>query len=64
VTDTCRGTLVVHATPDPECTDPTCHECQEFTHALVIPCDAIDGDCPDCNSAVHNLGVSHVWVVM
>jgi hypothetical protein len=45
--DPCRGTLVVHATPDAECTDPRC-DCQQLRHALVIPCAEIDGGCPEC----------------
>jgi hypothetical protein len=46
--DLCRGTLVVHALPDAECTDPRCADCQDLRHALVIPCTDVDGDCPLC----------------
>jgi hypothetical protein len=45
--DPCRGTLVVHAVPDAECTDPRC-DCQTLCHALIIPCTDVDGDCPLC----------------
>ncbi len=48
--DTCCGTLVVHALPDAECTDVNCVECQEPSHALVIPCTEIDGACPLCEA--------------
>lgn len=48
--DLCRGTLVVHATPDAECTDPHCAECEQPRHALVIPCADVDGDCPVCTA--------------
>ncbi|HEV8561524.1 MAG TPA: hypothetical protein VGR06_34830 [Actinophytocola sp.] len=48
MTETCAGTLVVHATPDSECTEPHCPECQELSHSLVIPCADVDGDCPLC----------------
>lgn len=48
MTDGCRGTLVVHATPEAECTDPHCAECQNLDHALVIPCTDVDGGCPLC----------------
>ena len=46
--DTCRGTLVVHALPDAECTDANCMECYEPRHELVVPCDDVDGVCPLC----------------
>jgi hypothetical protein len=46
--DLCAGTLVVHALPDAECTDPGCVDCQQPNHALVIPCDDVDGACPLC----------------
>lgn len=47
----CCGTLVVHALPDAECTDPGCVDCQPADHALVIPCTDVDGGCPLCNPA-------------
>lgn len=46
--DGCRGTLVVHTLPDTECTDPHCEDCQQPSHALVIPCAEVDGGCPHC----------------
>jgi hypothetical protein len=55
VTDTCRGTLVVHALPEPECTDPGCVDCQQPRHPLVIPCADVDGDCPLCTQIAHSL---------
>lgn len=48
MTEGCGGTLVTHDLPDTECTDPNCADCQDLLHTLVIPCDAVDGDCPLC----------------
>jgi hypothetical protein len=59
MTDTCRGTFVVHATPDCECTEPGCPECQELRHALIISCEDVDGDCPECAAAVPGRQVTH-----
>jgi len=50
VTDPCAGTLVVHALPDAECTDPTCVDCQQPSHALVIDCAEVDSTCPCCTT--------------
>ena len=44
----CSGTLVTHALPDAECTDPGCIECATLNHEFVIPCDDVDGACPLC----------------
>jgi hypothetical protein len=46
--DDCRGTLVTHALPDAECTDPGCVDCATPRHTLVIPCTEVDGTCPLC----------------
>ncbi|HEV2781030.1 MAG TPA: hypothetical protein VGX25_16730 [Actinophytocola sp.] len=48
MTDHCRGTLVVHALPDAECTDPNCVDCEAPDHTLVIHCTDVDGGCPVC----------------
>lgn len=48
--DLCHGTLVVHALPDCECTDPTCLDCADLHHALIIPCTEVDGACPECEA--------------
>jgi hypothetical protein len=50
VPNDCRGTLVTHALPDAECTDPLCVDCVDLNHALVIPCSEVDGVCPECSS--------------
>ena len=49
--DLCPGTLVVHSLPNPECTDPQCVDCASLNHALVIPCDEVDGPCPLCDAS-------------
>ena len=50
MTDPCAGTLVVHALPDAECTDPNCVDCEQPRHALVIPCAEVDSNCPCCTA--------------
>ncbi|MBF6213884.1 hypothetical protein IU433_28825 [Nocardia puris] len=43
--DHCHGTLVVHPTGRPECTDDTCPDPDHARHAFVIDCTDIAGGC-------------------
>lgn len=43
--DHCHGTLIVHATTEVECTDPTCVDLDAVRHALVLDCGSLTGDC-------------------
>lgn len=42
----CHGTVIVHVTARPECTEPDC-ETPEVAHAFTVDCIAVGCACDD-----------------
>lgn len=40
----CHGTVILHPTARPECTEPDC-ETPEFVHAFTVDCTAVGCAC-------------------
>ena len=43
--DHCHGTLVIHSSGSPECTEPECLDYEYVRHYLVLDCSEITGGC-------------------
>ncbi|RUP07213.1 MAG: hypothetical protein EKK34_01015 [Mycobacterium sp.] len=58
--DHCHGTVIIHWSGRPECTEPDCVAPELFTHAFVVDCDVVGCACaesfPEPIRSAHGIG--------